>query len=133
MKRYLKITRWVLTAAVLVIAFVVLLAVVVPRLIDIEPIREAMTGSVSQKIGGEFRFQKIRLSILPRPNITLTKGNLVIPETFSTSWESLTVSPKLFPLITGNILISRILVVQPQIDVTVGQKDAKSENNLNRD
>ncbi|MDF1591593.1 MAG: AsmA-like C-terminal domain-containing protein [Desulfobacterales bacterium] len=125
MKRFAKIMRWMLAAA-LVIAVLLIFILIAPRLINIDSVRETLISTLSQKIGGEVKFQKIRLSILPRPHVAVIEGRLTVPETFQADWTSLSMSARLLPLFIGKIDIGAITVDHPKITIIVTRKAAET-------
>ena len=126
MKRFAKIICWTLGAAALLMAVLMIFILIAPRLINIEPIREALVSTLSQKIGAELKFENIHLSILPQPHVVVFDGRLSVPETFQANWKSLSMSARLLPLFIGKIDIGAITVEHPEITITVVQKAAET-------
>lgn len=128
MKRYAKIIRWILGAAALLMAVLLVFILIAPRLINIESIRETLVSTLSQRTGAELKFQKIRLSILPQPHVVVFDGRLSVPDAFQANWKSLSMSARLLPLFIGQIDIGAITVGHPEITITVDQKAAEAND-----
>jgi len=113
MNRFRKIIRWLLGAAALLTAALVVLLIVVPRLVNLEAVRAALISELSQKIGGDLQFQKISLALLPRPRLELGDGRLAVPQGLEASWRTLSVSVRLLPLLRGRLRINTVYADQP--------------------
>ena len=94
---------------VLLLALILLL----PYLINLEPVRDKIQATVSQKLGGELEFQRIALSFLPRPRVVIHQTSLSIPGKVSGTLESLGVRPKILPLLRGKLRIAEVQIERP--------------------
>lgn len=127
MKINRNILKWILAIAGILAATLVILTLAAPWLINLDPVREKISTEVSRIIGGEVKFQKIRLAFLPRFQVVITKGSLSIPGTIKGSIESVTVSPRIWPLLRGDIQIDALSVDQPAFDIRIQKKTEKKD------
>jgi len=124
-KTYKKIFRRVLFGAAVLVVCLAVLVLIAPRLINLEAVRRMIITDLSGKIGGEIDFQKIKLSFLPLPHAVVYQGRLSIPETVNGKLASLAVYPKIMPLLTGDVRISKISLLRPDFNIKVGEQDKK--------
>jgi len=98
---------------VLLLALILLL----PHLINLEPIRQKIQATVSQKVEGELEFQRIALSFLPRPRVVIHQTSLSIPGKVSGTLESLGVRPRILPLLRGKLRIAEVQIGRPDFKI----------------
>ena len=103
----------VVTGTLTVLA--VVLALAVPRLIDTEAIRGAIAKEASKRIAGKVFVPRITLSFLPLPLATLHDVSVSIPDTLTGTVESLSLEPRMGPLLTGTLRIGSISILRPNI------------------
>jgi len=127
MNRLNKSLRWTLGIIVFIAASIIIFLALAPRLVDMAPIRKAIITTISQKAGIEIKFQHISLSFLPRPYVNVTQGSLSMPETVTASFKSLSVFPKLLPILAGNIEIGRLSIEAPEVGIVMPEKAARAD------
>ncbi len=106
--------------------FVLLLAVafIVPRVVDSAWLKETIQAEVAKQIDGDLDFQKAELFILPHPAMSLKQITLAVPDKVKVSLDTLKVYPKLLPLLTGNLVISEVVVTTPDLSLPLPVKAA---------
>jgi len=131
MSRCKKISLWILggTGALLVLLLVFMI-LVLPKLINLEPMREKILATVSQKMGGEVEFQMVDLLFLPRPRVVIHHGNLSIPGKVIGTLESLTIYPKILPLFRGRVRIAMLQVEAPDVKMKLPERSEKNKEGL---
>jgi hypothetical protein len=131
MSRYKKISLWILggTGALLVLLLVFMI-LLLPKLINLEPMREKILATVSQKMGGEVEFQRVDLLFLPRPRVVIHHGNLSIPGKAIGTLESLTIYPKILPLFRGKVRIATLHVEAPDVKMKLPERSEKNKEGL---
>ncbi len=127
MSRKRKRLVWVLRALGAFLCLLLALLVLAPRLINLEPIKEKVLASFSQKLGGQVEYQRIGISILPRPCLVLHEGNLSIPGKITGTMESLTIYPKVLPLLKGQVRISKLLADAPDFKIDLPRQPKNHE------
>ncbi len=111
---------------VLLVVFILLL----PTLINLEPMREKVLATVSQKVGGEVKFQRLDLSFFPRPRVVIHHGNLSIPGKVTGTLESLTLHPEILPLFRGRVRVAMLHVEAPDFEMNISDRPVKNKVGL---
>ena len=122
MTRFKKISLWAAACFIFFLALLFILVLFSENLINQKPILEKIQASVSSAINGEVTVQHLRVSFFPRPQILVQKCRFLVPETISGTIESLAVSPKVLPLLTGKFQVSDINLNAPDIEIHLKQK-----------
>ena len=124
MKNIKKISVAILCGFGFLLVVMTALILLTPRLIELETIRQRIAGEASRIVSGKVAFSKIQLSFLPRPHLTITDGHLSIPGVTDGRLETLSVYPKLWPLVRGDVRISKLAVARPEFEIRFGQAAA---------
>jgi hypothetical protein len=106
---------------------VLLLAVqfIVPRLINLEPVKEKILASASQKVGGEVKCERVGLSLFPYPHAVIDQVSLSIPGKVSGSLDTLDVYLQFLPLLRGKIKLEEVTLKSPEFKVALPKKATK--------
>ena len=106
MSRRKKIILWAGGALGIVLVLLLILILLLPRLINIEPVRERILATISQTVGGKVELQQVDLSFFPRPRVVVHKASLSIPGKVAGTLESATIYPEILPLFRGRVRIT---------------------------
>jgi hypothetical protein len=87
--------------------------------------KERIRSALSGEINGTVNFQRLDVSLLPLPHLTLRKLDVVVTETAAGRSIAVSVYPQLIPLMQGRVLLSKIEMVEP--DITVFLQDKPGE------
>ena len=87
-----------LAGTLLVVAAVLLM----PLLINLETVRQAVEQNFSEQVGGRITLGKLGLGYLPRPHAIIRKARLEIPESFTVTIGWMKIYPRLLPLVRGH-------------------------------
>jgi hypothetical protein len=98
--RHKKILFWVIGGIGILLALLLLFMLLLPKLVNLEPMKEKILATISQQVGGDVEFQRVDLLFFPRPRVVIHQGNLSIPGKVTGTLESLTMYPKILPLFT---------------------------------
>src|SRR5664279_1529705 len=101
MRKYIKPILWTLAASGTLLALLVIFFLLAPLLINLEPAEQRVVADISQAIGGRLDARDIDLHFFPRPSITLRTGSILIPETTSGTFDSLSIYPEIKTLLRG--------------------------------
>lgn len=101
------------TLALLVALFAALL-LLTPIDLRSDGVRAFIEPRVSAAAGGRFTYQKLQLAIFPRPGLTVTNATLDRTE-LAAAAKTLTVVPKLWPLVRGEFQPDKIRVNAPEL------------------
>jgi uncharacterized protein involved in outer membrane biogenesis len=123
MSKFIKIFFWLTGIFVLFLLAAIYLT---PRLINSELLKGKIEDIASEKIGGSVDFEKIDLSVLPRPHAIIHKG-AVSNEAASGTIKSLSIYPKILPLFKGEFQITRFLVKYPDFEIDFPEDNMKSK------
>ncbi len=92
------------TLLVLLLISVLLL----PAIINLEPVRERILAAISRDVQADLVFQRVDLSLFPRPRLVLRGASLSIPGKVSGFVESLKIYPRILPLLRGTVRLARL-------------------------
>ncbi|HEY6010856.1 MAG TPA: AsmA family protein, partial [Nitrospirota bacterium] len=112
--------------AVLLIAIVVL----APAYLDSTGVKSKIQAAVSEKLGGKVSYERIDLSLFPRPHVIIRQLRLAYPRTFRGTLQSLTIYPRLFPLFRKQFRFSKIQVQEPDFRIILPAVAAKSTSEV---
>jgi hypothetical protein len=118
-------------AALLIV--LITLGLILPRIIDLAPIRQRILADVSRTLGAEAEFDKVSLSILPRPEVRVDGTEFFMPERLSGRIASLTIRPKILPLLAARFRPSKCFLEGPSLTVNLpkrqkSDKEKQKEN-----
>lgn len=99
----------------------IVVALALPKLINLSPVREKILANISQAVGGEVACGKVALSLLPRPKVLIHEGSISIPARLAGSVESITVYPRVLPLLRADVRPAKLLLEGPALRVTIPQ------------
>src|SRR4030067_2921844 len=103
-----KIFLWFAGVTGFLLVLILTLALFASRIIDAKYVKEKIVASISQTFSGSVNFQKVDISLLPRPRVTINQAQLSLPEKAEGTIGSLKIYPELLPLLSGNIRIAKI-------------------------
>jgi hypothetical protein len=101
------------------------------KLINQKQIANKIKARVSEAINGQITFERIHISFFPRPQVVVQQCRFSIPETIKGTVVSLSIYPKLLPLILGKFRNSGITLNTPDIEIYLNQKPRSEDNHLN--
>jgi hypothetical protein len=79
MKKHKKILIGIIGSLVTLLLLAVGFLFFLPRLIDMEPVKERILVRLSQGLGGQVTFEKLDLSCFRRPRAVIHQGILSVP------------------------------------------------------
>ena len=98
---------------VLTMALVLLSA----RIANLETVLNRAQQGASRVLGADVAFDQVALSVFPIPRIVLNQSRLHLSEQVRVHIASLSVFPKIFPLLLGKFQVSKIVVKRPEITI----------------
>jgi hypothetical protein len=116
---------WIGAGAAFLLALLLALAVIVPRVVDSAWLKETIQTEVAKQVNGDFDFQKAEISILPAPYVALQQVSLNIPAAAQVNLDTIKVYPKLFPLLLGNIELDKIVIDKPDFSLPLPEKSGE--------
>ena len=109
--------------------FILLLVtlLLLPHLINLEPVKQNIQASVSQIIEGEMQYQRADITFFPRPRVVIHQVRIAIPDKAIVSMERLTIVPQIIPLLRGKVNISVVQAERPVITLDLAGGMPKKE------
>jgi hypothetical protein len=109
-----KITFWIIGT---LLALFLALFLLFPVLVNLDPIKKRVVARISEEVEGKVTFQRLDLSLFPRPHALIAQGVVFVPERANGTFETLKLYPKILPLLIGRLGLAEILVEQPDFKV----------------
>ena len=131
MTRFKKISLWITACFIICAVLIFILILSSDKLINQKQIIDKIQAGVSEAINGRVVFQRINVSYFPRPQIVLQQCSFSIPETIKGTIVSMSITPKLLPLIMGEFQNSGITLNTPDIEIYLDRKPGSEDNHLN--
>ncbi len=97
-------------AGVFVVLVAVVVAIMVPQLIEGAHAREKIVAAVSRQLGGKVEIASLRLSWLPLPHVVLEQISVAIPGSLQGKVPSVSVYPRLLSLLHGELRLAAVTV-----------------------
>ena len=131
MTRFKKISLWITACVIFFVVLIFILILSSDKLINQKQILDKIQSNVSEAINGQITFQQINVSFFPRPQLVVQQCRFSIPETIKGTVVSLSIYPKLLPLIVGKFRNSKITLNTPDVEIYLNQKPQSEDNHLN--
>ncbi len=111
------------------VLFVLLLALILllPKIVNLEPIRQKIIATISEEVGGELEYRSIDLSFFPRPRLIIQGASLSIPGKIVGTLESLKIYPKILPILRGRVRIALVRVETLQFKMALPKPPGERE------
>jgi hypothetical protein len=116
-----RITAWLLTIAVFLMTLLLVSALLAPRLIHLETVKELVEEKFSQDMGITIAYQQLDLSYFPRPHVIIHGITLSMQTDVTGEIPSLHIYPKILPLFWGKFQIARLIAEKPQYTIRITQ------------
>jgi AsmA-like protein len=112
-----KILLWSIGATGLVLILLAVSFFLTPLYVNTPAIKGKIQDAVSRGLGGKITYEKMDLTLFPRPRVVIHRVTLSVPGTITGAFSSVNVSLQQLPLMRGNVLVSKIRVEEPQINL----------------
>src|SRR4030095_13462710 len=113
----LRIIKWLAALGGLCVVLVLGLALLLPRIVDSQAVRDKIRAFLLTKTNGNVAIENIDLKWFPRPAVVIRGASLAFGDKVGGKVQSLEVYPSLRGLLTGNLDISRVEVASPALSV----------------
>ncbi len=125
MSKRRKIFRIAIIIVGALLALLLALQIIVPKLVNLESIKGKILASASERVGGEVKCQKMRLSFFPYPHAVIEQVTLSIPGKVSGSLDALGVYAQFLPLLRGKLQIAEVTLESPEFKVILPKRATK--------
>ncbi|MBT8342032.1 MAG: hypothetical protein HKP58_07885, partial [Desulfatitalea sp.] len=128
LKKANRAVRWTIGCAVGLMALLFALHSLLPLVLSSQRIKPRFLSVLEQHVPGQIDFDRLRVTLLPMPGVTVGGVNWHLPGRFDLKAADASVYVDVWPLIKGRVRIDRVLVHSPAITVErveSSQKDLK--------
>ncbi len=116
----------------LILVFLLIFIIAAPRLINLDSVKARILTSVSQKVGGELKYQKVDLVFLPRPHAVIHQASLSLPKNIRATVVSLKAYPAILPLLKGSVQLAKIKGAEPELIIELPEYNRQSNYQLKK-
>jgi hypothetical protein len=106
---------------VIILALLLTLTVVAPRVINLESIKGQIQAEFTKTAGGDLDFERMDLSFFPRPRVIIRWATVEIPERARGTLRSLKICPEILPLFRGRLRVAKVSVEVPDFELPFPQ------------
>ncbi len=124
-----KIALWTMCGAggIFLLLFLAL-ALLAPRLIQLEAVKEKLLSQLEEQTGIHAEFKRIDLSFFPTPRLIIHSGTMELPGKMNGTMESLTLVPRVLPLLQGEIKPDTVRIKSPEIALVIPEMKRTEES-----
>ncbi len=134
MNRYEKIFLWIVgILGFVVLALLFALTVIAPEFLDNESTRERIRNEFSKAVDGTLEFDRLGISLFPRPGVAVHGASIRIPDTVQGTFESIKVCPWILPLIRGNVHIGKVRIEEFTLELDLANVPVLREERAKSD
>jgi len=113
---------WLLCACAVLLAGMAIFIGLAPWLMNQPAVKTRIEAAASRMVGGQLEYERVRLSLLPRPTAAVTGIRLTIPGIASVSISRLDLSATLPPLLRGAVRLSKVGLDHPTVELTASTR-----------
>jgi hypothetical protein len=128
--RMKKVFIWMIGILGFLSILLIVMLLLLPFLVNLEPVKHKILAHISEEIGGEAQFHKVAIVFLPRPRVVIQEAKIGIPDNITIAMERLTIVPQLIPLLRGNVRISLLQAQAPTLTMELPAQRPKKEEPL---
>ncbi len=114
-------------------AIIAALLLSLPLVMNSGALKSRLQARVEEQTNGQVHYQQVEFSFLPRPSITLQQVKIDFSEQAQGSIASVQAYPELWPLLTGQLRLGRLVLDAPDIALIlpeVKKKQASQSSTL---
>ena len=114
-----QVLLWLAAGTGVLLVLLAAILILLPRLIGRDRVRAMIAGEASTAVGGTVEIRGLDLSYWPSPHLTIREAKLDVPGTAAGSIRTLSVYPRILPLLWGKVRISDLRLEAPEFTVTI--------------
>jgi len=122
-----KTFRWIAITGGLLLLIAVSLLLMLPKLLNLDPIRDRVQSALSQRIKVEVKIGGLDLQFIPRPQITLRQIQIRGPEESRGSIDTLILYPRLWELLRARLLFEEARALRPEFTINLYSREKVAE------
>jgi len=92
-----------------------------PKFIDSDFVKREIVAHLSKRAGGQVEIAAVDFSFFPRPHALIRESSILVAGKVSAEIESLTIYPKIWPLLSGKLQIAILKAESPEIKIELPQ------------
>jgi hypothetical protein len=116
-----RLLYWTAGISIALLILLVIAVLFLQQLVNTELVRSKIENSIARDLGVTLSYDRVALSILPRPFIAVRRPKIEIPGTASAALASLDIYPALLPLFHGSIQIVEVRLQNPIVTVALSE------------
>lgn len=113
-----RVFLWIVRGIGLFLVLLAVFLILLPRLIDRDRVRTMIAEEASTAVGATLEIGGLDLSYWPRPRLTIREVKVNKPGAVTGSIRTLTVYPRIPPLLRDKVLVSALRLEAPEFTVT---------------
>ncbi len=117
-----KTHRILLISGAIIVSLFILCLFITPRMINSDFARNRICGYVSTETGGSLEYDRLGISFFPRPGLTVFGASLRLPSQGLIHFKSVTVVPRFWPLLRGDITLAALTLDSPDARIPIPEK-----------
>ncbi len=124
MDRRKKIVTGVIAGAFAVLILLFAVVLIAPKVVDTETVRDKVRSEIKKIAGVEIDFKHLVLDFFPHPHVIFDQVTLSIPPGVKGKAVSVSIRPKILPLLLGKMQIAGLRLDSAELDYTLAKKPA---------
>jgi hypothetical protein len=113
-----RVLTWVVAGlGVILLALLLTLTLVAPKVMNRESIKVQIQAEFSKTAGGDLDFEQVALSFFPRPGVIIRRASVEIPGKARGTVASLKVCPGILPLFRGRLRVAKVSLEAPDFEI----------------
>ncbi|MGE5305147.1 MAG: AsmA-like C-terminal domain-containing protein [Alphaproteobacteria bacterium] len=100
-------------------------ALLLPRIVDSERMKEKISSELAKKSSGRFAFGKIAVLWFPRPAVVIEAAQFSFGEKARGSIRTAKIYPSIYYLLTGRLVVRRALMQEPKLSIRLPERSER--------
>ena len=121
------IHRWLAGTVVIVLALIVGLLFFMPLYLNSPAAKKKVQAALSRELGAAITYERLDLSLVPLPRVTIGKPGLSIPDEARITLKSLSIYPDAVSLLKGKVIIAKIEMREPVFEIVLREGTMQAE------
>ncbi len=111
-----------------VLALLAAIVIIAPKVINSGEVRSRIEATIAKELRGTVTYDRVELSLLPRPDVVLYGFAVDLPGTLSARIAAVRVHARLLPLFRGQFAVSSVMLERPELSLTLTDATSKRRN-----